>query len=320
MKKPITALLTAALLLTTAACSAGGSDIDQPVQGTSASAGVTDGSATIPAVQAGEPAAEEDPAEEPAEEPDETEPVGELEEQILVDEEDIRITATGLEDTWMGPALKVLIENNSDTDLTFQTRATSVNGYMIDTMFSPDVAAGKKANDEITLSASEMEAAGIDQIADIETIFHVFTTEDWEAYHDTDPVSIRTSIAEDHEYSFDDSGEVLYDDKDIRIIAKGISKDDSWFGPGLVVFIENLSDVSITVQARDVSANGFMVDTIFSPDIAPGKRVLDAVTFMETDLETNSIEEITEVELGFHIFETDEWETIVDTEKYSLEF
>ncbi len=220
----------------------------------------------------------------------------------------------------MGPALKVFIENNSDTDLTFQTRATSVNGYMIDTIFSSDVAAGKKANDKITLSASEMEAAGISQIANIETIFHIFNWDDWEAYHDTYPISIRTSIADDYEYSFDDSGELLYAGKDIRIIAKGISDDASWFGPGLVVFIENLRDEGITVQVRDVSVNGFMVDTIFSPEISPGKRILDTVIFWDTDLEDNSIEVITEVELRFHIFEADGWDTIEDTEKYSLEF
>lgn len=319
MKKRIIALLTATLLLSAAACSAGGTDIDQPVKGTTASAGITDAARTE-ASASGETTDEEEP-EDPGDTGEEPDDVGEaaLEELVLVDEEDIRITATGLEDTWMGPALKVLIENNSDLDLTFQTRSTSVNGYMIDTMFSPEVAAGKKANDEITFSSTEMEMAGIEAIADIETIFHIFTTEDWETYHDTDPVSIRTSLADSHDYSYDDSGTLLYDDKDIRIVAKGISEDDSFLGPGLVVFIENLREDSITVQARDVSINGFMVDSIFSPEIAPGKRVLDAVTFMDSDLEDNSIKAITEVELGFHIFETDEWETIVDTEKYSLD-
>lgn len=316
MKKLIIALVTTALLVTTTACSSSDSNIDQSVKGTTAGATSAEGLAQKPTTLEGEST----PVEKTTGESEESDNVAALTERVLVDEEDIRITATALEDTWMGPALKVLIENNSDKDLTFQTRSTSVNGYMVETMFSPDVAAGKKSNDEIIFSASELEAAGIKDIADIETSFHVFTTDDWETYHDTDSISVKTTLAAGYTYSYDDAGELLYDDKDIRIIAKGISNNDSLFGPGLVVYIENMGDESISVQARNVSINGFMVETIFSAEIAPGKRILDAVTFLDSDLETNNIEEITEVELGFRIFGTDDWETVDDTDQYSLAF
>lgn len=86
---------------------------------------------------------------EPAKEPStEQEPSGQasIAETVLVDESDIKITATGLDaDGFLGVEVKLLIENNSDQDLTFQARNVSVNGYMVEPIMSADVAAGKKA-------------------------------------------------------------------------------------------------------------------------------------------------------------------------------
>ena len=51
-----------------------------------------------------------------------------IEETVLLDESGIKITATGLEDGWLGTDLKLLIENNGDTNVTVQVRNSSVNG------------------------------------------------------------------------------------------------------------------------------------------------------------------------------------------------
>lgn len=316
MKQHLARILTVVLIFGVTACSSPSGTIDQPVK--SSTSPSTTAKTSEPTAQTTAAAAQTTPVTIA-----QTVPTGEvsLEKQVLVDEKDIKITATGLsEDGWMGPGLKVLIENNSKKDLTVQTRATSVNGYMVDGMMSADVAAGKKANDEITFMTSEFEAAGIRDIADIELSFHIFTSEGWDEYLDTDLLQIRTSLAPDYEYTFDDTGEVLYDKNSIRIIAKGISADDSIFGPGLILFIENLGKKSITVQARDVSVNGFMIDHSLSSEVSASKRTVDALTFFKSDLEANDITKITDVELAFHIFDTAKWDTIADTKKYTLEF
>ena len=45
---------------------------------------------------------------------------------------------------------------------------------MIDTMFSCDVAPGKKANDGITFYSSELKRAGIETIKEIQFQLHIF--------------------------------------------------------------------------------------------------------------------------------------------------
>jgi len=244
-----------------------------------------------------------------------------ISEMVLVDEAGIRITAKSLEtDELFGPEIKLLIENNTGKSLTFQCRNASVNGYMVDTMMSVDVADGKKANDGLTFMRSDLEACGIDAIADVEISFHVFDMSNWETYLDTDPIQIKTSISDTYEYTFDDSGNLAYEGNGIKIVVKGLAEDENILGPGIVVYIENTGDKDVTVQARDVSINGFMVDAMFSCDVVAGKRAVDTITFLESDLEENDITAIGDVELIFHVFDMDKWETIVDTDTVSITF
>ncbi len=243
-----------------------------------------------------------------------------IEESVLVEELGVKITAKGFgKDSIFGPQIKLLIENNSGKELTFQTRDSSVNGYMIDTLMSVDVANGKKANDTLTFSKSELEKCGIESIADMEFSFHIFDS-DWETFLDTEKIQIKTSVADTYEYKFDDSGKVLYDNGGIRIVAKGLTEDSSIFGSEIIVYIENNSGEDITVQTRDTSVDGFMVDTIFSSDVINGKKIVDTIILSSTDLEENDIEVIKEVETSFHIYESETWETIVDTDKVVISF
>lgn len=235
-------------------------------------------------------------------------------EQVLVDEDGILIKATGFEKKGIfGPELKLLIENGTEKDFTVQVRAVSVNGYMVETLFSEDVAAGKKSNSKISFSTNDLKSCGIDKIADMEFSFHIFSLENMETYLDTELIKVETSLADSYIYTFDDSGDEIYNGNGVRIVSKGFSDKDSIFGPSLVVFIENKNDESITVQVRDVSINGYMVDTIFSSEVSAGKHAVDGITAMNSSMDENNIEKIEEIEFSFHIFSTDDWNTIEDT-------
>jgi len=244
-----------------------------------------------------------------------------IDEILLVDESDIKITAKSLSyDSLMGTELKLLIENNSDSNLTIQCRNSSVNGYMIDSMMSVDVASGKKANDSITFLDSDLDLCDIDTIADIEFSFHIFYTDSWDTYLDTNIISLKTSAADDFEYKFDDSGEIAYDQENVKIVIKGLSENTSLLGPEIVVYIENNSTENITVQTRELSINGFMIDPIFSTDVMSNKKAISSITFLSSDLEDNDITKFETLELSFHIFNLDTWNAITDTDTITLNF
>jgi hypothetical protein len=70
---------------------------------------------------------------------------------VLLDEAGIKITAPSLElqDEMWGPELKVLVENNTDQNITLQVKYAAVNDIMVTAMLYTDIQAGKKANESI---------------------------------------------------------------------------------------------------------------------------------------------------------------------------
>ena len=113
---------------------------------------------------------------------------------------------------------------------------------------------------------------------------------------------------------------MLVDADGVKIVGKGLSADGSFWGPGVILYIENNTEKDITVQVRDVSVNGFMVESSMSEDVVAGKKALSAVQFFSSDLESNSITDITDVELYFHIFELSTMDTVFDSDVINIQF
>jgi hypothetical protein len=111
---------------------------------------------------------------------------------VLVEKNGIKITYTGVDyGGTFGPEVKLLIENNASKTYTVQVRECSVNGYMIDPTFSPEVAAGKKINDELSFRKSDFEKNGVSSIQTIELYFHIFDSATWDDSFDTAKVTIN---------------------------------------------------------------------------------------------------------------------------------
>lgn len=301
MKKLIATILSVILLIALAGC--GSSDSSSKTNTVPAKQENTN---TVPAKTSEPVKKNEDPT---------------IEEQVVYDQDGITITAKSLDlKSFMGPELKLLIENNTDRAVIVQARNTSVNGYMVDTVLSADVAAGKKANDGLTIMDSSLKDAGITTIADIETSFHIFDSDTWNEITDTDLYSIKTSAYEGFEYTFDDSGKTVYENGGIKIVVKGLAEDSSFMGPEIVLYVENESGQDITVQARDVSVNGFMVQSILSSDVVNTKHRISGLSLLSSDLKENEIEKIETCEVSFHIFDSNTWNTIADTDPITISF
>lgn len=236
-----------------------------------------------------------------------------IEETVILDKKNIKITAKRISyDDYMGPEIKLLIENNSNKNITVQVRKFSINGIMIDPLFSADVASGKKMNDEISIISDYLETAKISTIKDIEFDIHIFNSDSWDDIINESGIKLETN-ATNYEQKYNSDGELIVDEKDIKVYV--LKKDDkeSFWGADIFLYIENNSSKDITVQARDVSINGFMVDPLFSADISAGKKIYDEMSFLEDDLKDNDITSIKELELKFHIFNQDSWKDILNT-------
>ena len=242
-----------------------------------------------------------------------------LAETVLFDQDDIRITATGLStDSLFGPELNLLVENDSAQNIVVQPNYCMVNGYMMDGLLSADVAAGKKANDTLDFLSNALARCGIETITDIELDLVVSDGDSWQTLYETGPVILQTSAAGQYTQTYDDSGEEIYNQNGIRVVAKSVN--DDLFGMGIKFYLENNTDKTVIINADNVSVNGYMMTDLFYSDLAPRSHAVDTLTLLGSELEDNHIDTITDAELSLQITDADYYQTIDSTAPITLHF
>lgn len=240
--------------------------------------------------------------EETADSADSSEAVT-IEEQVLFEQDGLKVTATEyVVDSIWGDGVKLLIENDGTSDIGLGCNALIVNDYMITDLFSATVAAGKKDYETLDLSSSGLKAAGIDNVGKIEIYFHTFDPDTYMTITDLDCVTIQTSAFDSMDSTPNDAGQELYNADGIRIVGKYVDENSFW-GAAVLLYIENNSGENRIIQCDDMSINGFMVTPYFSSTVYDGKKAIDEITLMSSELEENNITSVDEIELKFKIID-----------------
>ena len=236
-----------------------------------------------------------------------------INEQVLVDQDGIKITATEyVTDSIWGDGIKLLVENNSAKDYTIGCDALIVNDYMITDLFSADVAAGKKSNEVMYLSSTELKAAGIDTVGQIEMYFHAYDS-NWDNLFKNVYSKLETSEFANMDTTPNDEGQELYNANGVRIVGKTVDENSSW-GTAILLYIENTSGQNVGINVDNMSINGYMMTPLFSTTVYDGKKSIDDITIMSSDLEANGITSVDQVELKFHIYNAESYDTIADSD------
>lgn len=127
-----------------------------------------------------------------------------FEEVVAIDNAECAVKITEIDpDNMWGYTLKAQLENKStEKTYMFSVESASINGVQCDPMFASEVAAGKKANEEINFSTDTLEENGIVEYTDIELTFKVYDSNDWSA----DPVGKETI----HVYPYGEENAVAF--------------------------------------------------------------------------------------------------------------
>ncbi len=242
-------------------------------------------------------------------------------ETVVLDREGLKITAKELDmNGSLGPSLKLLIENGTEQNVTVQIRDMSVNGYMIAPLFSSAVGKGETKEDGVGFSPRALKLSGIDTFAELEFRFCVLDSETLDKRYESEPITLRTSAAEGYQERFDDSGTVAYEGEGVKIVVRGPIEKENGFGPGILLYIENKSDKKIAIHATDVTVNDAVLEPIFSPEIAPGKHVIEAMTFFDNQLEDSKINTVRKAAFKCLIVDAESSETVKETDLIQLKF
>ena len=244
-----------------------------------------------------------------------------ISEQVVFDQDGIVVTLTSLESSAiMGTELKVLIENNTDSAITVTSRDESINGVMVNTMFSVKVEPGKKANDSMSFFSSSLKSASITTIKDIEFKLHIYDPDTWDTIADSETLTITTSADAGFKQGYNDAGNTIYEEGGIKVVLQELVAGSGSLGPEISVYVENFSDADIRVQLRKTSVNGFMIEPYFTCEVISGKRAFDSIEFFKSDLDDSKITSIEELEFSLYIREADSWDTIAETDMIIVTF
>ena len=138
----------------------------------------------------------------------------------------------------------------------------------------------------------------------------MYDSDSWDTIVDTPLAAV---VIDDSVTTTPVEGTVVYEKDNIKI--SYIGKELSDYTNDFSFLIENETGKTITVQAENVSIDGVMYDPIFSADVKSGAIANEAISFWDDDFPKTQ----KEMELTFHICDTESWDTILDTDPITID-
>lgn len=245
-----------------------------------------------------------------------------IEETTVLDEQGFVAVAKSLgkfDSEWMicDYALAIDVTNNSDKTVSIGIRNFSVNGCMFDDSVGIRVEPGKTETLPADIDTTTLKNYGIGTIADLEFKVVVEDDDTYVTLLESEPVTIKTSAYEGFEYTYDESGTILYDADGVKIIAKDELIDDDFFGEYVNLYVINQTDKYIDVSVEEGSANGKAANIGVGSYTPAGKRSINILSIEEED-RPEKLESLT---LSFSISDEDNGDVIVEkTDPVTLTF
>lgn len=232
---------------------------------------------------------------------------GTIEETVLYDQGNVKITARNLIYDHHGVKLSLIMENNTQQPLTFLSGTigycrNAVNGYMVPKGYvNEDIAPGKKASETVYFDYDYLKLLGIFQIAEIQMDFTI-QDENYDTLMETGPLILHTSGYSDYRpyaetfasilpspaavqtfgYTVDFfTQEQLYADGGIRTVCGGIISREGEYS--LFLELENTTDALIIGRLSNISINGLQLQfgTRTADAISPGMHCVSSVNLSD---------------------------------------
>ncbi len=216
------------------------------------------------------------------------------------------------DDSFWGFSLKAYCENKTlDKTLMFSIESASINGYMAEPFWAKEVAAGKKANEQISFGFNDLKSYGITSPDEIKLNLRVYDSDDWLADSFVEEsftiyptgLSADQIVVPDRKTTATES--VVFENDNVAFVILSTG-EDSIMGYTLHCYLENNTDKTLMFSWEDVSVNGFMVDPFWAKEVNPGTRCYTDIYFY-SGLEENDITEVEEVEYTMRVYDSDDW-------------
>lgn len=218
-----------------------------------------------------------------------------------------------------GVNIPITVRNESERNITVMSDFLSANGYMLpySGLFAM-VEEGRTTDTYWTIYGSDLQAAGIETIADMNFYLQIYDSDSFEDIDTSELITITRDVGENFTQSVDDSGEEVYDQDGIRILYRALRKGE--YNDGEVEFlIENTTDRDLEVYSYEALLDGETTMPVFWVQILPGARVIDVLTFHDlNELGLDSLLDADTLAFSFYISDARTWEEIAVTDTITI--
>ncbi len=212
---------------------------------------------------------------------------------VIYEDGDIRVTVDSMGRYYGESALAVTIQNDRQQNVTVSSDMLCVNGYMLSSALFAQVGAQETMQHYLLLDGEELEDAGITQIGTVAFELYMYDSDDYTSIAEVGPVVLETTIAQDFVQTVDDSGEILYEDKGVKLVFKSVDNryDDCYT---MTLYLENTTEETVAFSDNGIFLNGEETDSMLWNILPPNTRRVDRIYFY--DLEQWGITDLSQIQ------------------------
>ena len=217
-----------------------------------------------------------------------------VEETVMWDNDDIKITAQSLTSDNSFYILNLQIENKTAEDLYMMASRCAVNGFVVEPVMSVDVPANSTTEGEVKFYRRDVYR---DIVADIEIRFH-YNSSNYTISGKTERVKLETSAAASFDYSYDERGTLLYDENGIKIVCQGFTDDGN-----PIIYLYSTGELSegCVVEEYEIYINGKKSRADFCNWVFPHTRNVAEMDISDKDIDGNELGNVESIQVSFKI-------------------
>lgn len=222
-----------------------------------------------------------------------------IEEQVLLEEEGITVTATEVElsdVSGAGGTIAISVNNTTDKDFYISANVVTVNGYMATMQVHPesgDSFGPGETTGFITIFPMKLKYANVENISEI--VFGNILVKEMELQempnldgemeevlvpaeepsYAVENCVIKTSAYNEAEIGAMPEGEVVYDKDGVQVVKVAADEEDLAFGITELFFVKNDTDKPMMLHSYNFSFNGTAVDDMMLAITYPRYRYVN---------------------------------------------
>ena len=228
-----------------------------------------------------------------------------IDEKVIMDKNDVKITAKRIRYRYENTYLMLVIENNTKEDIIVRTNNFTINDILVDAFMYTDISAGKKALTYIIIEDDSLVDSNIKTISNMEFDIEVKKDNyDSETLFTYNNIKLTTD-AKDYKQEYAEGKELLLEQNNIKIYSNGVDNElDSIWGKRMLYFIENDNDFAVKIYIDECEINGKDLgwSASMSVEIPPHKKAYDFGYVSESNLEKYNIDNIENIKISFNVY------------------